>query len=249
MSPTGGTPTRFTSFTGQEHSPTWSPDRKRIAFARQRNVILDIYLTNADGTGKRWARSTASTFPIYRPSWSPNGTNLLVTVYQPGGPYVAKLDLATGNAAFVAPAGGFAVKGDYPVYDATGSSIYYVDDTRRTIKRFTPGGAQAHILTSTWALADLAISPDGTRLAYASALMDNNWEIYVMNLATKAITRLTNSVGTDARPTWSPDGTKLAFYSARSGKAQVWTMNSSTGGSQTRISNATYGASSPAWAR
>ena len=248
MSPQGGTPTRLTSFTGQEHSPTWSPDRKRIAFARQRNVILDIYLMNADGTGKRWARSTASTFPIYRPSWAPNGSHLLVTVYYQGGTYVAKLDLATGNVAFVAPAGGFAVKGDFPVYHPT-SSIFYIDDTRRTIKRFTPGGAQAHILTSTWALADLAISPDGTRLAYASALMDNNWEIYVMDLATKMITRLTNSAGTDARPTWSPDGTKLAFYSARSGKAQIWTMNSSTGGSLARITNQTYGASAPAWVR
>jgi dipeptidyl aminopeptidase/acylaminoacyl peptidase len=140
MSPTGGTPTRLTSSAGQEHSPTWSPDRKRIAFARQRSVMLDIYLMNADGTGKRWARSTASSFPIYRPSWAPNGSHLLVTVYQPGGPFVAKLDLATGNATRVAPAGGFAVKGDFPVYDATGSRIYYVDDTHKTIKRFTPGG-------------------------------------------------------------------------------------------------------------
>jgi Tol biopolymer transport system component len=249
MSSTGGTPTRFTSFTGDEHSPTWSPDRKWIAFARQRNVILDIYLMKADGTGRRWVRSTASNFPIYRPSWSPNGTHLLVTVYQPGGPYVGKLDLATGSATLVAPAGSFAVKGDYPVYDATGSRIYYVDDTRKTIKRFTPGGAQEQILTSTASLAGLAISPDGTRLAYAAALMESNWEIFVLDLSTRLITRLTNSAGTDASPTWSPDGTKLAFYSARSGKSQVWTMNSSTGGSQTRITNATYGAYSPAWAR
>jgi Tol biopolymer transport system component len=247
LSPQGGTPTRFTSFTGEEHSPTWSPDRKRIAFARQRNVMLDIYLMKADGTGKRWVRSTASNFPIYRPSWSPDGSHLLVTVYQPGGPFVAKLDLATGNAAFVAPAGSLAVKGDWPVYDPTGS-IYYVDDTRKSIKRFTPGGTQEHLLTSTATLAGLAISPDGTRLAYGAALMESNWEIFVLDLKTRLIARLTNSAGTDASPTWSPDGTKLAFYSARSGKSQIWTMTSA-GGSQTRITNATYGAYSPAWAR
>jgi Tol biopolymer transport system component len=248
MGPQGGSPTRLTSFTGQEHSPTWSPDRKRIAFARQRSVGLDIYLMNADGTGKRWVRSTASTFTVYRPSWSPDGSHLLVTIYYQGGVFVARLDPATGNMAFLAPAGAFAVKGDWPIYHPTGR-IFYIDDTRKSIQHFTPGGAQAVVLTSTWYLADLAISPDGTRLAYAAALMDNNWEIYVMNLTTRATTRLTNSAGTDARPTWSPDGTKLAFYSSRSGKAQIWTMNSSTGGSLTRITNATHGASSPAWAR
>jgi TolB protein len=79
-------------------------------------------------------------------------------------------------------------------------------------------------------------------------LAESNWEIFVLDLTTRLVTRLTNSAGTDASPTWSPDGTKLAFYSSRSGKAQIWTM-SSTGGIPTQITKATYGASSPAWAR
>ena len=38
-----------------------------------------------------------------------------------------------------------------------------------------------------------------------------------------------------------------AFTSTRSGKPQVWTMSSSTGGGLTRITNSTYGSSTPAW--
>ena len=84
VSPQAGTPTRLTSFTGQEHSPSWSFDHTRIAFARTRNGLLDIQLMKADGTGKHWARSM--TFPglIDQPSWSPDGSHLLVRVSSQG---------------------------------------------------------------------------------------------------------------------------------------------------------------------
>jgi Tol biopolymer transport system component len=249
VSPQGGSLSRLTSFTGQEHSPSWSFDHTRIALARERNGLLDIFLMKADGTGKRWARSTAFAGLIDQPSWSPDGSHLLVRVNQQGA-YLAKLELATGNLVLVAPARALAVKGSYPIYDPAGINIYYRDDSNnKTIKRFTPGGEATTVLTSTWSLANLAISPDGKRLAYAAAVMDNNWEIYVMDLATKVTTRLTNSNGTDASPTWSPDGSRLAFYSARSGKPQIWTMNSSTGGGLTRITDQPHGASGPAWVR
>ena len=249
VSPSGGTPTQLTAFTGQEHSPSWSFDHTRIAFARARNGLLDIQLMNADGTGKRWARSTPYQGVIDQPSWSPNGSHLLVRVYN-GTAYLAKLELATGNLVLIAPYRSVAVKGSSPIYDPTGTGIYYVDaGTNKAIKWFMPGGADVMLMSSSWSLADLALSPDGKRLAYAAAVMNNNWEIYVMDLATKVSKRLTASDGTDARPTWSPDGTKLAFYSARTGKLQIWTMNSTTGGGLTRVTDAKYGAYGPAWVR
>ena len=66
-----------------------------------------------------------------------------------GLPCLAKLDLATGNMALVAPAGVFGVEGSYPIYDPTGQTIIYVDKTYKTIKRFTPGGALTTVLPPT----------------------------------------------------------------------------------------------------
>jgi TolB protein len=164
-------------------------------------------------------------------------------------PYVAKLDLATGNLTLLAPAGVFALMGSYPTYDRDGTTIVYVDGLLKNIRRFTPGGTDALVLAAGNYLGDLAISPDGTRLAYYLYLGNSNTEIYTLNLVTKALKRLTNQSQNDYNPTWSPDGSKLAFSSNRTGKLQVYTMNSSTGGDLTKITGTTYGAYAPSWYR
>ena len=247
MDPQGGTLAHVTSFSGLESEPSWSFDHKRIAFARVRTTLSDIYLVNADGTNKRWARSTSYAGLIDEPSWSPDGTNLLVRVQYQGGMYLGKIQLATGNLALVAPAGVFAVAGSYPSYDPSGSSIIYLDNTYKAIRRFTPGGAQTTLLTSANYLGRPVISPDGTRIAYSVGLGIDNTEIYVLNLATKVTKRLTFNSVDDDFPVWSPDGTRLAFESYRTGKMQIWTMNSSTGGSLVRITSKAYGAVTPSW--
>jgi TolB protein len=249
MDPQGGTPAHLTSFTGLEFEPSWSYDHKHIAFTRLRNNPTDIFLMNADGTNKHWARSATYAGNIDEPSWSPDGTHLLVRIQYNYGFYLAKLDLATGNLALVAPAGLFGVVGSFPIYDPTGKTIIYVGTDYKTIKRFTPGGALTTVFTSSAYLDQLAISPDGTRLAYSAGVTASNSEIYVLNLATKVAKRLTYNSASDQNPAWSPDGTKLAFASYRTGKMQIWTMNSSTGGSLTRITSRTYGATSPSWAQ
>lgn len=54
--------------------PTWSPEGSRIAFVRGRLPKLEIYVMNADGTGR--TRLTYDNGCALSPSWSPDGSRI-----------------------------------------------------------------------------------------------------------------------------------------------------------------------------
>jgi Tol biopolymer transport system component len=58
--------------------------------------------------------------------------------------------------------------------------------------------------------SDVAVSPDGKRIAYASS-----GDIYAKNLVTKKVRKLTGNPKADTAPSWSPDGKRIAFSSTR----------------------------------
>ncbi len=249
MDPLGSSVVRLTSFAKYEWEPAWSYDNKRIAMVRPRldasNVEhYDIYLMNADGTNKRWARPLPSWFGIRFPSWSPDGSHLVVSVSLGGPYYLATLKVATGELAFVM-VGGQLVQGTQPSYDPTGQKIIYVGSSGNTVDQILNGLHYGMIVSPT-TVTSPRVSPDGKKIAFAK-LVGANMDIYVYTIATNATKRLTSHAAWDAEPTWSPDGSKIAFMSRRSGKAQIWTMNAATGGSLTRITHTATDETDPAW--
>jgi Tol biopolymer transport system component len=73
---------------------------------------------------------------------------------------------------------------------------------------------------------DPAWSPDGKYIAFTS-LRDGHKEIYLLELATSKVTRLTVS-DTDeenSQPDWSPFSNQIAFVKKRFGALQIWTMD------------------------
>ena len=59
-----------------------------------------------------------------------------------------------------------------------------------------------------------AFSPDGSRIAFESH-DGNDYEIYVVELASLSVRQLTDSPGNDSWPAWSPDGSTIAFTTER----------------------------------
>ncbi len=55
-----------------------------------------------------------------------------------------------------------------------------------------------------------AVSPDGTKVAFASN-RGGNWDIYVVPFSGGQAVRVTSDPADELHPTWSPDGERLAF--------------------------------------
>ena len=70
-------------------------------------------------------------------------------------------------------------------------------------------------------------SPDGSRLAFAAG--PDGWSnLFVIDVATRQLTRLTEHTAHDLAPSWSANGAALYTGSNRSGSWQVWRVSETT---------------------
>lgn len=84
-----------------------------------------------------------------------------------------------------------------------------------------------------------AVSPDGTRVAFSSNREKPGTDnLYVMNMDGSGLVRITSTPNSkNASASWFPDGGRLAFVSNRTGRWQVYTMNSDGGNVRQIISS------------
>lgn len=142
--------TRIAASSGQDASPQYSPDGRRIAFRSDRSGEEQIWVCNADGSNP-----VQVTFRSGRPSvprWSPDGRKLVFN------------DAATTEMHIAEEAAGrwtvrpFGARGVHPVFSPDGRFIYAA--AAGSILRFPAEGGQGEIVTPTRGLS-LDVSPDG----------------------------------------------------------------------------------------
>jgi TolB protein len=83
-------------------------------------------------------------------------------------------------------------------------------------------------------------SPDGKRLALTLGASSGNLDIYVLDLTTQALTKITDDPAIDTEPEWAPDGHSLYFTSDRAGSPQIYQIGVQPGARPKRI---TFGGS------
>jgi TolB protein len=80
-----------------------------------------------------------------------------------------------------------------------------------------------------------AWSPDGHKLALTLGGSAGNPDIYVLDLGTQALTRITDDPAIDTEPEWAPDGRSLYFTSDRAGSPQIYQIAAQSGARPKRI--------------
>lgn len=90
------------------------------------------------------------------------------------------------------------------------SDILVIDDNGANERNLTNISSLG---TSSWNnFSDAPWSPDGTQIVFSSN-RSGNYELYLMDVESTRIERLTFDETSDYAPTWSPDGNQIAFVS------------------------------------
>jgi len=93
-----------------------------------------------------------------------------------------------------------------------------------------------------------AISPDGRSMALILS-KDGNPDLYVQDLASRRVVRLTNTPrATEGSPAWSPDGSQIVYVADTSGTPQLYII-SRGGGSPVRLTARGSQNVSPDWGK
>ena len=74
-----------------------------------------------------------------------------------------------------------------------------------------------------------AWSPDGKKLALTLGGGGGNPDIYILDLTSQNLTRITDDPAIDTEPEWAPDGRSLYFTSDRAGSPQIYQVSTSGG--------------------
>lgn len=129
-----------------------------------------------------------------------------------------------------------------------GLLIVAIDEAGHThLFAYQPLGAAFTRLTAgAWDDRSPSLSPDGTRLAFASN-RDGQWDLYVLDLSSGNLTRVTNSVEYDSAPSWSPDGRWLAYESYAGNNLDIYIRPVDNSQAPIRLTDDPAADYAPAW--
>jgi Tol biopolymer transport system component len=259
----------------------WSPDGRRLAFTGESGLgyrQIDVWTVDVEGGGvRRVTRSGDALWPV----WAPDGRSIVYARVRdlrrnPDGP-----PHFTSSLWAIDPDGGNRRRLTDPVEGVSERPWSFAPDgSRLAITRARPSALERRAAKSSLVLVNLdgsgerelsgtgtdpAFSPDGSRIAYASARDRNGTldygeissiatELYVMDADGSNRRRLTRTRRiNELAPSWSPEGRILAYTRGRPYQNaeiySIWQINTDGSCPETLLTGRARGGwyASPVW--
>ncbi len=240
-----------------------SAGRDQLAFVSPQGGSIQIWVMNADGSGRR--RLTGPPGQSAIPAWSPDGRRIAFIRSQDSESQIWMMNAdGSGQRRLTAPPG----SNTFPAWSPDGRRIVFVSTRQGSpqIHVMNADGTGAQRLTDPPGQSTVPVwSPDGRRIAFVSTRDQGVPELYVMNADGSGQKRLsepesfvTNPYERGQRqiattgvllgpgwlhPAWSPDSDRVAFV-VRVGRAEQATLIVNADGSGLRRFATGY---APAW--
>ncbi|HWN41988.1 MAG TPA: protein kinase [Thermoanaerobaculia bacterium] len=236
--------------------PSWSPNGSRIAYWGVPVRGGRRTISTVAASGGEPARAADDGSLAWNPVWSADGAHLYYASDRSGSMNLWRLRIDEGSGRVrgepepvTTPSSWSAMLS--PARD--GRRMLYVSDSSESnvVKMaFDPAAGRVTSLPTSVTqgsrmVRTVSVSPDeGWITFYAVAPQE---DIFVARVDGSGVRQLTDDLHKDRLPRWAPDGRQIAFYSNRSGRWEIWTVQ--TDGSGLRQVTRTTGASvtTPIW--
>ncbi len=225
---------------GGVHQPSLSKDGKRVVFVLQNGSASELDLVASTGGTPSTVLSTATQAGISNlrePVLSPDGTKVVFAFDQGAGSSLGVVNV--DGSGFATLVGGGALSYSSPSFYPDGNSVLAATGSSASnlsqLEKVTLANGLSTNVASTLGneaitVANrLVISPDGTQAAFDGRLSSGASRIFVINLSSQTVTRLTDypadPTANDTFPTWVGSA-EVGFSSDTGGNDQVYQLAS-----------------------
>jgi TolB protein len=202
--------------------PKWSPNGEMIIYTSYLYNNPDLFylniIKNRRGIISKYQGLNATGV------FSPDGTKILLTLSRGNFPNLYLIN--TFGEIFQKLTSGFCIDTS-PSFAPNGQEIVFISDRGGYPQLYimnVDGGNVRRLATNGFCDSP-AWSPRGDKIVFTMRqARGGNYDLYIYDLPTAKITRLTDNQGKNENPSWSPDGRFLTFCSNRLGKNEIYIM-------------------------
>jgi TolB protein len=215
----GANEQRVTADGDLDMTPSWSPDRRSIAYTSLRTGSQEIFITRLDD---RRVQATGAAGQNRLPAWSPDGTLVAFSSNRSGNEEIYVMNADGRDARRLTAAWAIDTA---PSWSPDGRQIAFTSDRSGSPQIWVmdaDGGNQRQLTGEKYCDRPSWSPGPADEIAYVSRTK-TGYDIKVIEPATGNTRQLTFGPQNES-PAFSPNGRHIAFTSSRGGGQQIWIM-------------------------